>query len=840
MEMRLFQRNQGIITVFVILIMVPVVVFTGMFVDLSRYKFSSSQAVMAADAYGELILSEYQNVLKELYGLFAVSQDEEGLQAIKTLEKYIGYSFQPSGEEGSGLSGFMPYGKSDVKLAYKAVEGATLNNNDVLLTQIAEFMQYRIIGEVLDGSGILSCLDNFRSLDADMDAMEDIQDVGTSGTKALSKLEEYYDTLCAIDAYSDFIEGRKDSFERYSDVLKEIRESGEYADYVYYLEHEDAIKAAVEKQKRIDKEIADGETPTETMSDEEKAYAEKDMDADGYKSGIEAALNGCSDSAWEFDSEPADFANIEGYIKDLKKQADKLSEILNEIEEKVKELEGELENCSSDVRTGIREEIAGLKKIAENAHNVRDTYDKIEPMNQDIRKNRDNEEKLKEELGKLDEISGGLIEGEMEPGGRDWAESFSYEWFDFKTDNTARQFYQELQDMFKDSDGSGKGKKKEADQKIDEANKKLEDMEKKIAEDDASAKHDISSYLAKELGVVDGSVDKDVSLKLSGGLNASAGTNINVLVDRFLLASYDFGMFSSRVSGLEEPGEGIFDSKETEEPVAETGGKSAESADYSLTKVKICGDINYLYGAELEYLFGGHNRSKDNLDQTRNIICAIRMTMNFASTYTITEINNAIRTIANSLAAAVAATGFGSAVAPLIRVAVSAALRGAVAGMETYKDWELLKERKKVPLIKMNWEELSMKQEIEGFLGGKGEASGSSKKSMGIQLGYEDYLYLLMYLTVSTDTLLDRTQTLISLNVNQGMRAPEDKEKELSELKFKMQDTVTAVESSCKVKMDFVVIPENFVELYLKGTYGEAVKTKLEGEYLGYSVIRGY
>ena len=140
------RKNQGIITVFVLLIMVPVVTITGILVDVSRLKLYSSQAVMAADAYGDGILSEFDNLLKELYGLFSVTQDKEGLKAIDTLAEYAKLSFDPGGD-GIGVSGFMPYQTADVEFTYEAVAGASLSNNNVLMTQISDFMKYRIIQE---------------------------------------------------------------------------------------------------------------------------------------------------------------------------------------------------------------------------------------------------------------------------------------------------------------------------------------------------------------------------------------------------------------------------------------------------------------------------------------------------------------------------------------------------------------------------------------------------------------------------------------------------------------------------------------------------------------------
>lgn len=49
--MSFFYKNRGVITVFVTLIMVPIVVFTGTMVDLARLKLYSSLAVVTADGY---------------------------------------------------------------------------------------------------------------------------------------------------------------------------------------------------------------------------------------------------------------------------------------------------------------------------------------------------------------------------------------------------------------------------------------------------------------------------------------------------------------------------------------------------------------------------------------------------------------------------------------------------------------------------------------------------------------------------------------------------------------------------------------------------------------------
>ncbi|MCM1120919.1 MAG: hypothetical protein NC543_16355, partial [bacterium] len=246
--------NHGIITVFVTLIMVPVVAITGIMVDVTRLKMYSSQSVMAADSYGEAVLSEYDNLLKELYGLFSVTQNEEGLAAIEKLNEYMQYSFNPDGDS-KGLSGFMPYKDADVELTYEAVDG--LQNSNVLMTQISDFMRFRVVQELGEDFGILDALGQVQSYEKDMDAMEARNNITNSGMEALEYIQEYYQQLKKLSAYPDYMEERSDAFAGYAAVLNAIVDSGDYADYCNYLENKEAIDAACEKYERIQEQEAE-------------------------------------------------------------------------------------------------------------------------------------------------------------------------------------------------------------------------------------------------------------------------------------------------------------------------------------------------------------------------------------------------------------------------------------------------------------------------------------------------------------------------------------------------------------------------------------------------------
>lgn len=860
------RKNRGSITVFVTLMMVPVVAITGVMVDVSRLKLYRSQAAMAADAYGDAVLSEFDNLLKELYGLFSITQNQEGLESLKTLEEYASYAFVPNGDE-KGLAGFMPYQDSDVKISYEKVEGASLSNNNVLMTQISDFMRFRVVEEVLEEGGILDTLSQFNTLDPTMEAMEERKKITDSSKKALGKIQEYYEELKKLKEYPNFLSGCKTRYESYSGLLGQTVKSDEYEDYVYYLEHKEEIDSIIEEfEEEEDSEEETGDSGTEeeeeSKSEEEKEEERKkqeiyerfkDFDADEYKKNLKKAFDIASDLAQSTDSEPIDFGNADNVINKLGQLADQLEDVLRRLEEQVKTLEEKVEKCDDNVseemkeemkdfKKEMKEEIRDLKDILKLSKDFKDTYNRIETIHNDIKKNKENKQLLEDKIKALDKINKEIVEGKIEPNKVEWSLSIGFDWYDFMDEKAA--FYQDLKKICEGEDG-GAGDKKAGDKQIDKAESAQAEAEKQFDIPEVSTARDITGNLASQLkssGVSSSEVPK-LTDYFSGGLSfdalSSAGSHV---LDKFLMTTYDFGMFSSRVTGIEPQKESSEEEGQTGITLPElpSGKDEEEYVDYSLTGIKMSPDVNYLYGAELEYLFGGHNKSVSNLNETRNIICGVRLTMNFLSTYRISQINKAIKAIAAEAAAAVSASGVGAAAAPLVRVAVSGALRMAVASIEMAQDWNCLRNREDVIFLKDDLKDLKSAEIISTLLNvdlsNSSNSSSSSKKKVKIKLSYEDYMYVLLCLFIDENTLLSRTQNLITLNVNQAM----NKQDVLSQLSFKMEDTVTAVKSTCKIKSDFVIVPDYIMEWYYSGTDMNVKIRNLEEEYFGYSVIRGY
>lgn len=915
-----YRGQRGVVTVFVVLIMVPVVVFTSIMVDLARWKMYSSQAVMAADSYGDAVLSEYDNLLKDLYGLFSITQNEEGKAALEEYAKYAKYSFNPKGD-GSSLAGFMPYANAEVEIGYEPAGSAaepgkaaesSLDNPDVLMSQINEFMEFRAIGGLAEGVmesfGLLDSLDQVSKMGFDSKAVESRQKLTESSNNIWDSMKSYYDALSCLENYPEYCQGRGTAYEAYRAGIKAILDSDKYKEYCYYLDNKEAIDAAVKAaedaakalkeddenrekaKKKAEEEDEDDSDETDSeevtlLSDEERKalentrdseLAKKKVDVTQYRKDFKNDIKSVQDAAKNHGkgtSYKIDFDSVNQKKKDLHNSAEDVTKEMREMAEQVDYLQGEdgnsgiLANCTSKVETKIKDDIKDIGEITKDLEIYPQLDNWIGDSNylkQSGDYNDKNKTMLNSALDALDDVfdaiteySGGSKSDSIQTQFNNTQATLSWTWKDFKKEADYADhgtyvenigLYNKLAGIWGDSsDGNKKFEKPEEQKKAEENLKKAEQQKEELEkEDEALSLKDISPEVAKEMwgeagertvGKKEGYHFADV-FSADGGMKVlkDAGTG---LVSKFLLTSYDFGMFSSRVTGIEPPDEG------TDEEAGEAGAGETEEeyADYSLTKVKMSPKVNYLYGAEMEYIFAGNKSSKENLATARNTIISIRATTNFISTFTIQEVNDAIVNISNLAGdAAGAASGPAYAVVrTVVYIAVNGALRAAFAAFETVADWKELTQRKGVVLLKNDLDELTSKDLIEDLL--NIDLSGGPESSSSVEMPaptYEDYLTLLIFVFTDRDLMLMRTSDLITLNVNQAQQKTAADAELATPLAFKMKDTVTAIKSTCKVKAEFAVLPDSFAKMFLEGSSVEAGISSIEDEYFGYSVIRGY
>ena len=105
-------------------------------------------------------------------------------------------------------------------------------------------------------------------------------------------------------------------------------------------------------------------------------------------------------------------------------------------------------------------------------------------------------------------------------------------------------------------------------------------------------------------------------------------------------------------------------------------------------------------------------------------------------------------------------------------------------------------------------------------------------------LGYEDYLMVMLVFMTTTSEIAERTSDLIELNVNTVLQGIGE-DGTLSELQFKMDDAVTAIDAKCSVKLGFAVIPDSMARQLLDSGSMQTLTENSENTYT-FKVTRGY
>ncbi len=795
-----FRQTKGSITVLVTLLLVPTIFFTGFMTDLARIKCYSSQAVMAADNYGETVLSQYDNLLKELYGLFAVTQDEEAKKAVEDLKKYMEYSFRPDGDGKAKGSGFMPYRSAEIELSFEAAKGAVLSNEDVFATQIGDFMKFRIAQQMMgEDSPVLDAIDEIGNVKESAKAAQTKMELDEKASDALKMMKPFYEEADEIQKYPQYIEGINAAISNAKKTIQDVAASEGYQKYKAYVENADAIAAVLElpQESRTESDLAYLEILTAYQEDE-SAHEEN------LRQAMSDAIDAIGTAA---QGGVIHFRNFEKKAQNLYADANLLADKLADITDIRAELAQQLnaEGVSEDYRNKMKEEISMLDELSGGGRFCGDHYvEMAADIRGNIEVNRSFESQTQSASLALESVMESLLA--VEEPTEDFPENLNQSrWFDFEEHPVYEGIYQSLKKCFESENEEAvtraKNKKKEAQNLSDQFHKQMKGDEETAARDIPQGFLLNQTKTGKIQNFKVSKIFDTVSAYFSKGSLGAAGSE---LLHTFYMIQYDMGMFTSRVTNVKKDAQG-----------------KAEGQEASLTGVPFAKNVNYLYQAELEYLVSGHYSSKDNLTETRNQIVMFRFLMNFLSTYMTDEINQAIKAVSKA----------ASAVNPVLGMTVSGALRLGVAGLESGADWAQLKEGEKVTVLKKELNQFSC-ADIGGLLG----IEVTSKKTDSFGLDYKQYLQIMMLMMTSPGEIAARTANLVTLNVNEVMQHSPDT---LSELLFQLDKAVTAVDVTCSVHLNFAVMPDGFAKKTAEpGTYGELVE--FEKNHYRYTVTRGY
>ena len=152
------EKIRGSINVFVAMMLIPTVAFTGILIDFARIRMMGAEIHNAADLGASSAISYYDGLLKDVYGLFAVSQGG-GEQPSKFVVDYVAASLgldKETKKKSEPSYNLIGTGKStiDVTAKYEVSADYSLRNPAFFQQQATQYMKYRIIFSLLELFGI--------------------------------------------------------------------------------------------------------------------------------------------------------------------------------------------------------------------------------------------------------------------------------------------------------------------------------------------------------------------------------------------------------------------------------------------------------------------------------------------------------------------------------------------------------------------------------------------------------------------------------------------------------------------------------------------------------------
>lgn len=211
--MNFFAKTKGAVSIFLVIILVPMLTVSSIMVDSSRIKLGKAMAESAADLTLNTALTNYDSLLKEVYGLFAMSQNEEDLTA--NLEEYFKKSIMASKLSEEAAEGFTDEIMASLKSRFfddkpdadfsdfmkinfsnfqaEKIENSQLSNPSVLKREIVEFMKYR--APISMGLGFIQSIKSFNNIEKKNDVVDKKTKYYDKQSDVMKKCKDLYDDI---------------------------------------------------------------------------------------------------------------------------------------------------------------------------------------------------------------------------------------------------------------------------------------------------------------------------------------------------------------------------------------------------------------------------------------------------------------------------------------------------------------------------------------------------------------------------------------------------------------------------------------------------------------------
>lgn len=821
---RLFRDNNGAVTVFVTLMLIPSILISGTAVDMTRMYTARSIVEDSNLLASNAVLTEYNALLQDVYGLYGVDMDIAEVDSM--LQEYVKLSVYGEDAYEQPVNSFSLFQGSNLETAFQPIDGHHLANQDILKRQIEEYSKYRV--PVVFTQEIMQRMGFKETLEADTEAVENKVKIDEQLSELISLYDEVYLDIKEIDDFkveeeqlvgninSTFgtikseLENLKDYDEEYVKLEDELEELEDELDDLDSEEDEDKIEKIEDEIDEIEEKMEDLEKDFEDSVDKIKtASSTLNSNVEFYKSAFNDYLK---------------------RMDNLEKNASKIKKVANDLPSNIDSLKTTLAGGK------CTEEFANALTTRENGASVIDLYESFVIENLDVyirnyvESNREYVADMVQYLEKLkyedkNDSSNSLSLSQLKSLslkiGKDSSKLDKYseistevrivskfkEFSEFG--NEYKEAYDKLEEVssnFKQEDSI----QNKAENLVDKTESAIEDLLKGNTRafliDPEGAEYYKSNIPIEEEGFSLGGLTDMLSKNPFEG----AVELVNNPVSRLLQVGYASEMFSNY---------------------------NTEEGDTTLSAIPLDTKMNYFYQSELEYIYNGNDSAIKNVENVRNKIFGIRFVTNYVSTFIIQDgLNKPINEVA-------ALAGPASFVA-------NGLIRAAVAMAESTIDIHILiNQRGATPIIKTSGADFKFKLpsvadmknigvdniDVENQIAPATGAEPSKERDpKGTDFAYIDYLRIFV-LFKSEEEILGNMAKLIPLNITNYKEDINANEEAMSAVEVVTFDNyITDFEINTTVDMRMIFLSMPFAQ---KGVNG-VVPSKTYP--LSISAMRGY
>lgn len=231
------RKNKGYISILLCILLLPMVTYATMIIDATRLQSVRVEVQSAGDLAINAAMSEYDQLLEDMYGLFANAKSKEEIEpAIRqyfeeTISGKIGYSNTENGKKiqqfANELTSFVMQGENvkeddltnflqvqllqvDDEYAFKfePIESSAISNPNIMKAQIIDYMKYK--GPVSVGNNLMNKLgflkdteNQSKAVQQKIELTEKIADMGDPMKDAYNAIDSYNKNANEYNKYTE-------------------------------------------------------------------------------------------------------------------------------------------------------------------------------------------------------------------------------------------------------------------------------------------------------------------------------------------------------------------------------------------------------------------------------------------------------------------------------------------------------------------------------------------------------------------------------------------------------------------------------------------------------------